>query len=90
MVFMADFLFFGVGTALCFFKISTLFKQLNFLKKAMCRMCAGYKKYDVKTIEVWRAEQNKRQGVFALSAKNWVLFCGDCFRIVVPSSPIGR
>lgn len=48
----------------------------------MCRMCAGYKKDDVKTIEVWRAEQNKRQGVFAFSAKNWVLFCGDfqdCF-----------
>jgi len=56
----------------------------------MCRMCAGYKKYDVKTIEVWRAEQNKRQGVFAFSAKNWVLFCGDCFRVVVPNFPIWR
>jgi len=45
----------------------------------MCCICVGYKKCDVKTIEVWQAEQNKRQRIFAFSAKNWVLFCvGFC------------
>lgn len=44
MVFMADFLFCGGGTALCFFKITAFFKQLNFLEKAMCRMCVGLQK----------------------------------------------
>ena len=44
-------------------------------------MCVGYKKCDIKTIDVWRAEQNKRQRVFAFSAKNWVLFCGDFFSL---------
>jgi hypothetical protein len=33
-------------------------------------MYGGYKKCDLKTIDVWRGEQNKRQGVFAFSAKN--------------------
>lgn len=32
-------------------------------------MCVGYKKYDVKTIGAWRAEQNKRQGFFAFFGK---------------------
>ncbi|TXD72825.1 hypothetical protein ESU54_11460 [Aequorivita antarctica] len=52
MVFMADFLFCGVGAALYFFKITAFFKQLNFLKKVMCCLCVGYKKCDIKTIEV--------------------------------------
>jgi hypothetical protein len=45
----------------------------------MCCICVGYKKCDLKIIEVWQAEQNKRQRIFAFSAKNWVLFCvGFC------------
>jgi len=38
-------------------------------------LALAYKKCDLKTIEVWQAEQNKRQRIFAFSAKNWLLFC---------------
>jgi len=60
---------------------TTFYKNIIFVK---CCNWIGNQKLQ----EGWRAEQNKKQGVFAFSAKNWVLFCGGLFLLflwILPS-----
>lgn len=54
MVFMADFLFRA---------LAQLFVIVRHEQLAKCCFRIGYKKCDVKTIEVWRAEQDKIQRI---------------------------
>ena len=48
----------------------------------MCCICVGYKKCDVKTIEVRQAEQNKKQRIFTFSVKYWFLFCVGFYVVI--------
>jgi hypothetical protein len=52
MVFMADFLFRALAQLFTFLKDPHFNNRPIFLKKVKCCICVGYKKCDVKTIEV--------------------------------------
>jgi len=71
---MADFF---AGAQLVGFSFFQLRNKNVKKENTMCCIWSGCKKCDLKTTRRWRAEQHKTQGLFAFSAKIWVLSCGD-------------
>lgn len=56
----------------------------------MCRMRVGYKKHDVKTIEVVARGTKQKTGGFCFFSKKLGFVLWGLFRIVVPNFPIWR